>query len=514
VTHGSEYEIELAFSVTAEAASRLSSEVLTAATETELAAVYYDTPDLALRSAGYALRVRREGERWMQTLKAGAPGDLARREFERPITKGVLDPRLLKEAALPAALLARVPELRPAFKTDIRRRHQLVKAESAEIEVALDIGEIIAGDCHLAVREVELELKTGEADALFDLARRLSESGGLRLSFANKSDRGFALAGGDLAVMRSSGAPPSQKTDVAAALRRFGGEALHQLGGSLDLLQGCCSRPALQQAIEGVERLSILMTVPGGGQGAAPAGLLSDLAWLRHRLAELYELDSFMSHAFLPLASWAQDRVAAAAFGRALLAARHATARELASAAKSVRASRLLLNAAEVAAAVAPLQVGAPSDNTPAWSEALLAAEATAFEAAASRFVEGEPAGVEHLLQTAKNLVYLGGALGPALPARLRLSAMRRRKLERLIRPLDDLRAVQVARQVADHALSYLPAPDWPLAERANFAAGVIIIARMGRSRRTTTYTKRTLQVLLRRSDSARRASFTDQEME
>lgn len=511
---GSEYEIELAFSLTAEAASRLSSEVLTSATDTELAAVYYDTPDLALRSAGYALRIRREGERWVQTLKAGASGDLARREFERPINKGVLDPNLLKEASLPAPLLARLTEFRPVFKTDIRRKYQLMKAGSAQIEVALDIGEIIAGDRRLAVREVELELKTGEAAALFGLARCLSEAGGLRLSFANKSDRGFALAGGDPGVIGSSDPPPGERADMVGAIRRFGGEALHQLGGGLDLLQARCRRPALRQAIEGVERLSILMAAPSGGWGETPADLVTDLAWLSHRLAELDDLDCFMSHAFLPLASWTQDRVAAAAFGRALLAARHTAARELESAARSERVSRLVLNAAEFAAAVAPLKVGAPAEATPAWPETFLETQATAFEAAASRFVEAEPGSVEHLQRTAKNLVYLGGFLGPALPARLRLSATRRRTLERLIRRLDDLQAVQVARQVADHALSYLPAPDRTLAERANFAAGVIIIARMGRSRRATAYAKRTLQVLMRHSDSARRALMTDQEME
>jgi triphosphatase len=137
-------EIELAFSLTDEAARRLLAEPVHRASPIDMSAVYFDTPDLALREAGYALRVRREGERWVQTLKSGSAGGLVRGEFERPLNQGILDLSLLATAGLPRKLLARLSDLRPVFETHVRRRQKLVTFGEAEIEVALDEGEVVA----------------------------------------------------------------------------------------------------------------------------------------------------------------------------------------------------------------------------------------------------------------------------------------------------------------------------------------------------------------------------------
>ena len=44
-----------------------------------LHAIYFDTEDLALREAGYVLRVRNEGEGFVQTLKSANGPDVATR---------------------------------------------------------------------------------------------------------------------------------------------------------------------------------------------------------------------------------------------------------------------------------------------------------------------------------------------------------------------------------------------------------------------------------------------------
>src|SRR5262245_58923527 len=66
-------ETELKLRVPPSALQRLSEDpVLNAGaggTSEQLKAVYYDTPHLDLSRQGAALRVRREGDRWIQTLK-------------------------------------------------------------------------------------------------------------------------------------------------------------------------------------------------------------------------------------------------------------------------------------------------------------------------------------------------------------------------------------------------------------------------------------------------------------
>ena len=49
---------------------------------TSLAASYFDTDDRRLARAGMAWRLRREGRRWIQTLKAGTANALERFEHE------------------------------------------------------------------------------------------------------------------------------------------------------------------------------------------------------------------------------------------------------------------------------------------------------------------------------------------------------------------------------------------------------------------------------------------------
>src|SRR5690606_23291842 len=60
----------------------------------ELLTRYFDTPDFALSAQGVALRVRRVGRRWLQTLKTEGErqGGLSRRaEYEMAITRGTPD---------------------------------------------------------------------------------------------------------------------------------------------------------------------------------------------------------------------------------------------------------------------------------------------------------------------------------------------------------------------------------------------------------------------------------------
>lgn len=164
-----------------------------------LVSTYFDTPDLALRAAGYSLRVRRRGKERTQTVKAngGAAAGLFRRaEWERsvPGDEPVLDRGTGPlTQALPAEALAGVA---PQFVSDIVRTTRMIEADGSCIEAAMDRGVIRAGARAEAVCELELELKEGSAQALFDVARRLDEIVPVRLGARSKAERGYALAAG------------------------------------------------------------------------------------------------------------------------------------------------------------------------------------------------------------------------------------------------------------------------------------------------------------------------------
>lgn len=161
-----------------------------------LRSVYYDTANRRLRKAGLSLRVRQSGSRFTQTVKTGPTSDALRRgEWEASVPTGSPDLELALPF-LPEKLRSRLsPEdLEPVFATDIHRLSRLVRLPSGSVEVSFDHGVLRAGDRTLPVDEIELELKDGTAQTLYDLALRLMEHGPVRPSVRAKSDRGFDLA--------------------------------------------------------------------------------------------------------------------------------------------------------------------------------------------------------------------------------------------------------------------------------------------------------------------------------
>ena len=177
------------------------------AASTRLYTVYFDTPDLRLASFGVALRVRRQGAQYIQTVKTlggGNSGDAAavavRREWDWPITGEDPDISLLTlDGIRDLVPQDALPEIRPLFTTDFQRTTLMLRPDPlTAIEVALDTGEIRAGTTYRPISEIELELKAGPVTALFDLARELQQIVPMRISADNKALAGFALVTGRL----------------------------------------------------------------------------------------------------------------------------------------------------------------------------------------------------------------------------------------------------------------------------------------------------------------------------
>jgi triphosphatase len=170
-----------------------------------LANVYFDTPEHALRGRKCALRLRRAGDLWLQTMKAGGSvrdGLHSRHEWELPVAGAALDVDALAaacdDADARAALLDAAPRLVELFRTDFVRTLWQLDSGDALVEAALDRGAVVAGTGADAPRtpisEVELELKRGDAAALHRLARALqTDIPDLKPEDASKAQRGFAL---------------------------------------------------------------------------------------------------------------------------------------------------------------------------------------------------------------------------------------------------------------------------------------------------------------------------------
>ncbi len=181
--------------------------------------VYYDTPDQALRRQKVALRVRRQSggpasrAQWILTLKTAGTsvGGLSQRgEWEATLRNAT--PRLSALDGTPWAALdpdgTLWPQLAPAFITTCSRTLWLLRQRGGSvIEVALDVGEVLADGRRAPICELELELKAGPPEALYALARRLAEVVAVLPGQASKAERGYALARNE-AVLPVRARPP------------------------------------------------------------------------------------------------------------------------------------------------------------------------------------------------------------------------------------------------------------------------------------------------------------------
>ena len=170
-------------------------------TTKDLVSVYYDTPGHALAAAGVSLRLRRSGSAWVQTIKrrAGAvvsSGFFAHEEDERPAPGGrlILDGPDADGALAAVRTAAGDAPLAPVFETRVRRQVERLRMDGAEVELALDEGETVAGTARAPIREAEIERISGDVAAVFAVARALFPTGPIRFSAENKAARGYALA--------------------------------------------------------------------------------------------------------------------------------------------------------------------------------------------------------------------------------------------------------------------------------------------------------------------------------
>lgn len=257
----------------------------------ELISVYFDTPDLALQKAGASLRVRESKGQRVQTLKRG--DGLAREEHEAPISGDAPDPAL---GPLPDLLPQSARDaLKPAFHVRVTRRQRLVRFDGAEIEVALDQGEVRGGKRVSPISELELELKSGEPTALFGLARELSHAAPIYLSFASKSQRGQALVAGEpLHAHKRAKVALGKDATIAEVFQTVARSALQAIAGNAEVLRQRTDSEAVHQLRVAARALrSALSTYREAVEDDDFGRIKGELRWLAKACDDARNLDVF-----------------------------------------------------------------------------------------------------------------------------------------------------------------------------------------------------------------------------
>src|SRR5262245_10163373 len=204
----------------------------------ELRTVYFDTPEHDLRAAGVSLRLRRQNGGWRQTVKVdehvegGMSNPIELQAFveeERPDIRKISDKKVRRAVLKALSDTA----LHPVFETVIQRTTRSIKVQDSEIELAVEDGEVRAGNERQHLHEADFELKSGSVEGLLLAAERLLAGHELKPSSRSKAERGYRLALGkkDTSTEPEKAHPArvSRKDSSRKALSSMLGSAVQQV---------------------------------------------------------------------------------------------------------------------------------------------------------------------------------------------------------------------------------------------------------------------------------------------
>jgi inorganic triphosphatase YgiF len=336
-------EIELKLRVRPEDLRRLSAApalVRSRGTTRTLESVYFDTPDLQLRRSGTVLRIRRDGKRYLQTLKSDGTGAALQNREESETAIGGARPDLTGLRRRFPGLVAE--ELRPVFVSRVRRTVRRVNG----IEVAFDTGEIRTPEgVAEKVSEVELELKSGTPREVFALALALAESVPVAIETRTKSERGYALAGNT--PQGAVHAQPIQLKPGASTAEAIGTifrKCLDHLTANQALALDTADVGSVHQMRVALRRmrsaLGLLRELLPRDERKA---LAAEAKWLADVLGDARDQDVLLSETIGPVCAAFPDDAALAALASAVETARKEAQEALRRAVASPRYTRFVL---------------------------------------------------------------------------------------------------------------------------------------------------------------------------
>jgi triphosphatase len=266
--------------------------------------VYFDTDNQKLRKKGLMLRVRRVGSRYFQTIKAsGNLAPIERDEWETEIGGDKPDLSLAKGTALEPLITNKFRrQLRPLFETRVRRTIYPVVDGTLAIALSVDRGTIDTGTRSVPLCEIELELKSGTAAKLFDVARKIAQTLSARLAVKSKSERGYEIIDGKQELPIKAG-PIDVRPDASTrdAFKMIGLACLKQvIDNEPALINGDPEgvhqmRVGLRRLRAGISLFAVLLHDP------QTTGIKAELKWVTGELGPARELEVLVNRVIAPM---------------------------------------------------------------------------------------------------------------------------------------------------------------------------------------------------------------------
>jgi inorganic triphosphatase YgiF len=266
--------------------------------------VYFDTDKHKLHKKGLMLRVRRIGDRYIQTIKATGNGGLSEREeWESEIAGEEPDLGLARGTVLEPLVGDKLRrQLKPMFETRVERTVYPVANNGSAIALTVDHGKIDTGARSAPLCEIELELERGNKAELFDVARELTRALPAELALKSKAERGYELLEGEqAAAVKAAPVDLVAGTITRDAFKTIGRACLKQIvGNEPALLEG--DPEGVHQMRIGLRRLragiSLFAAILRDAQTRA---IRSELKWLAGELAPARELDVLSRRVVAPV---------------------------------------------------------------------------------------------------------------------------------------------------------------------------------------------------------------------
>jgi inorganic triphosphatase YgiF len=323
---------------------------------------YYDTASHHLHDAGIALRLRREGQRWMQTVKGpgtAVAGVHQRAEFEWRLSRPRLDLAKLATTPWQDTFAKATGRLELLFTTDVMRTSlSLAFSDGTRSILCLDHGLIIAKGKRAPICEIEVEFVDGDVRRLTELGLKLAADLPLTVAHATKAERGYALSGAfPRRPVRAKRVPLPHDASAAAAVVAVGADCLQQIGGNAEAVATGEDFEFVHQLRVGVRRLRSLLKL------AAPvalperiAPLAEELSWLGTTTGAARDWDVFVAQTLSSITPHLETTEQRRALGRLKARATRLRLTQRAAirqAAGSPRLTRLLLTLGALFAAIA-----------------------------------------------------------------------------------------------------------------------------------------------------------------